>query len=117
MLVVYFRAARIDLSPVGRILLEHSLAMLNVSNDFLGHEDRDRTFRDIQLEARSSDSHGGVAGTLPRTRVVRRFRGDVQGEASLYRRNRVQTSIVIVADLRKVCHRLGEVSRYTVVSF
>ena len=106
-LVVDLGARWIDLSLVRRILLEHLFALLDIANDLLRNEDRDCSLGYIKLEAGLLDSHGRVAGALPLTRVLGRLGGNVQGEAALDGRLRVEPTVVVVAHLRKVCHCLG----------
>ena len=113
-LVVDLGARWIDLGLVSRILLEHLFAMLNIANNLLGHEDRDGPFAHIKLEAGSRDSHGRIARALPLARVLGRLSCNVQGEAALHGRLRVETSVVVVAHLGKVCHCLGEVARHSI---
>ena len=56
-LIVDFRAIRVDFLLVGGVLFEHFLALFDISYDLLGHENRDRPLVDIELKAGPCDSH------------------------------------------------------------
>ena len=89
-----------------RVLLEDLLTLVSVSHDFLGLEDGDRAFSYIKLECGSGLAHCRVAQARPTIWLVSRFRCDIEGKTALLWRDRIESAIVVVANLLKVRHCL-----------
>ena len=105
LLVLGLSSHWVDILLKGWVLFEQFFALLYVLNDFFGLEYTDSSLTDIKLKRGSCNSHLRIA--ISKARWLWRSRGcHIESQASFYRRDWVETTVIIVSDLSKIRHRL-----------